>query len=51
MYFFPAAWTNTRNLHIPMLDEKGNAFTYQAGQKIKPVSWYLNVALNGGRFY
>ncbi|MFK7771232.1 MAG: polymorphic toxin type 23 domain-containing protein [Saprospiraceae bacterium] len=51
MYFFPASWTKVRNLHIPMLDENGNAFTYQVGQKIKPASWYLNIALNGGGSY
>lgn len=51
MYFFPPAWTNVRNLHIPMLDDHGNAYTYQVGQKIKPASWYLNFAWNGGRFY
>jgi len=51
MYFFPSKWTNVRNLHIPMLDENGDAFTYQVGQKIKPASWYLNLALNSGSFY
>ncbi len=51
MYFFPPSWTKVRNLHIPMLDENGDAFTYQVGQKVKPASWYLNFALNGGAFY
>lgn len=51
MYFFPPSWTNVRNLHIPMLDENGDAFIYQVGQKIKPASWYLNFALNGEGFY
>lgn len=51
MYFFPTAWTQVRNVHIPMLDEDGNAFTYQAGQKVKPATWYLNFALNGGGNY
>lgn len=51
MYFFPTAWTNVQNLHIPMLDEEGNAFTYQVGQKIKSASWYLSIALNGGGNY
>jgi len=51
MYFFPPKWTKVRNLHIPMLDINGDAYTYQKDQKLKPAAWYLNVALNGSRFY
>ena len=51
MYFFPPKWTKVRNLHIPMLDINGDAFTYQKDQQIKPATWYLNIGLNGGRFY
>ncbi len=51
MYFFPKEWTKVRNLHIPMLDNEGNAYTFQEGQQLKPALWYLNFAINGGRFY
>lgn len=51
MYFFPRSWIKTQNLHIPMLDENGNAYTYQYGQKIKPSSWYFNLGWNGESHY
>lgn len=51
MYFFPARWTKVRNLHIPMLDENGEAYIFQDWQKIRTATWYLNFGLNGEGFY
>jgi hypothetical protein len=49
--FIPKKWTKTRKCHIPMLDEKGNAYLYEAGQKIRKPKLFLNVFSNANVFY
>lgn len=51
MYFLPKAWQKTKNAHIPMISEDGNAYLFKENQKIKKPSLYLNGALNPSLFY
>jgi hypothetical protein len=51
MSFLPKKWIKHKNCHIPMLDDKGNLFLYQEGQKIRPAKFYFNLAGNQGLFY
>jgi hypothetical protein len=51
MIFLPASWRNTQNADIPMLDEEGQQYLYQPGQKIRKPDLYLNSFLNPGLFY
>lgn len=49
--FIPKKWTKTRNCHIPMLDQNGNAYLYEEGQKIRKPRLFLNVFSNANVFY
>lgn len=51
MRFLPKKWIKNQNCHIPMLDDKGNQYLFQEGQKIKPAKFYLNWFSNGALFY
>jgi hypothetical protein len=51
MYFIPANWVNTKNLHIPMLDRKGRPYLYRQDQLIKKSTFYYQFSLNDNDFY
>lgn len=51
MIFLPRKWYKPINCHIPMLDENGNQFLYQSGQKIRKPKLYLNAFSNPSLFY
>jgi len=51
MRFLPKKWIKNQNCHIPMLDDKGDQYMYQEGQKIKPATFYFNWFSNGAVFY
>jgi hypothetical protein len=51
LVFLPVKWRSSRNVHMPMIDDKGNQYLYKEGQKIKPASLYLNGFLNPSVFY
>jgi hypothetical protein len=51
LVFLPKKWRSERNAHMPMLDEKGNQYLYQPGQKIRKPETYINGFLNPSLFY
>lgn len=51
MKWMPQKWQKVKNCHIPMLDDKGNAYLFQEGQNIKPAKLYFNAFSNAGVFY
>lgn len=51
MYWLPANWIKSRNVHYPMLMEDGRPYLYQAGQHIRPIRPYMGLSLNPGLFY
>lgn len=51
MYFIPAKWVKTKNLHIPMLDNSGLPYLYQKDQQVKKSRLYYQFSLNDNDFY
>ncbi len=51
MYFVPEPLMATKNLHIPMLDAKGNAYLFDAAQTIRPARFFFSAAMNPSLFY
>ena len=51
MYFIPAKWLKTKNLHLPMLDKKGLPYLYQKDQQVKKSKLYYQFSLNDNDFY
>lgn len=51
MKYVPRKWNKTKNCHLPMIDENGNPFIYNRGQKVRRPKPYLNVFSNTGLFY
>lgn len=51
MPFIPSKWNSAENLHIPMIDTKGNLYLYKKDQEIKSSSWFLQLGMNDGIFY
>jgi len=51
MIFLPRKWKKANNCHIPMLDEKGNQFLFQVGQKVKKATPYYNISSNQLLFF
>jgi len=51
MDFIPEKWNGAQNLHIPMIDKKGNPYLYKKDQEIKNGKWFLQLATNHGWFY
>ena len=39
------------NAHVPMLDDKGEQYLFKAGQKVKPMQFYMNLFSNPATFY
>ncbi|CAN5170857.1 hypothetical protein BH09BAC5_BH09BAC5_06610 [soil metagenome] len=42
---------SSKNASIPMLDNTGNPYLFQEGQKLKPAHFYYNTFLNPSLFY
>ena len=51
MYFVPAKWIKTKNLHLPMLDNRGLPYLYRKGQRLKKRKLYYQFSLNDSDFY
>lgn len=51
LYFIPAKWVKTKNLHIPMLDRKGLPYLYRQDQQVKKSKFYYQFSLNDNDFY
>lgn len=51
MPFIPKKWNKAGNLHFPMIDEHGNQYLYHENQKIRPIKFFLNGAINPSIFY
>lgn len=51
MYFIPAKWIKTKNLHLPMLDSKGLPYLYHQDQQLKKKKLYYQFSLNDSDFY
>ena len=51
MYFIPAKWVKTKNLHLPMLDKKGLPYLYHQHQQVKKSKFYYQFSLNDNDFY
>jgi hypothetical protein len=51
LLFLPKKWRSSRNVDMPMIDEKGDQFLYKTGQKIKKPELYVNGYLNPLLFY
>lgn len=51
MYFFPKSWVGNGQPHVPMVDIEGNPYLYLPFQRLKPASFFLDVALNPAVFY
>jgi hypothetical protein len=51
MRFLPDELKETKNCHLPMLDENGNLFLYAEGQKIRKARVYWNLFGNANVFY
>ena len=51
MILIPEKWNKARNVHYPMLDEKGEPFLFLEGQKIRADRLYFSLGLNEKGFY
>jgi hypothetical protein len=51
MRFLPDKLKQTKNCHLPMLDENGKVFLYGEGQKIRRAKLYWNLFSNANVFY
>ncbi|MEO0898828.1 MAG: polymorphic toxin type 23 domain-containing protein [Bacteroidota bacterium] len=51
LIFLPENLSGSKNPHYPMIDLEGEPFLFQKDQKVKPASFYLNLALNPSLFY
>lgn len=51
MCFLPDKLVINKLLHYPMIDDKGNLYLFKKNQKIKPSTFYLNLAFNQNLFY
>ena len=51
MYFIPAKWVKTKNLHLPMLDNNGLPYLYSENQQVKKSKFYYQFSLNDNDFY
>lgn len=51
MPLLPKKWHQSKNCHIPMLDENGNPYLYEENQKIRKAKPFLNAFTNANVFY
>ncbi len=51
MPFVPKRWNNSRNLHIPMIDQRGEQYLYRKGQKVRHPKPFLNAYSCPNIFY
>lgn len=51
MPFIPKKWNKAQNVHIPMIDEKGNQYLYRPEQKIKKTTLFFNGYTSPNIFY
>ena len=51
MYFIPAKWIETKNLHLPMIDRKGLPYLYRENQQLKKSKFFYQFSLNDSDFY
>lgn len=51
MYPIPDSWMPKKNLHVPMLDDKGQPYLFEPGQRLRPVRPYFALSMNPSLFY
>lgn len=51
MKFIPKKWNKAKNCHIPMIDENGNQYLYQAESKVRKPELFMNLFTNPNIFY
>ncbi len=51
MIFLPKKWSVPANKHYPMVSDKGDAFLFKPGQKVRPGHPVLFIARHRGLFY
>ncbi len=51
LLFLPKKWRSSRNVDMPMIDDKGNQYLYKPGQVIRKPEPYINGFLNPLLFY
>jgi hypothetical protein len=51
MPFVPKKWNKAQNMHIPMIDTKGNQYLYRKDQKIRKPKLFLNGYTSPNIFY
>lgn len=51
MYYLPNKINLAKHPHIPMLDKNGEQYLFLEGQRVKPVQFFGQFALNGTLFY
>lgn len=51
LYFIPKALSDPKNLHIPMKMADGRDYLYKVGQKVRPLKFVWQLALNPNLLY
>ncbi len=51
MPFVPKKWNKAQNLHIPMIDAKGNQYLYRENQKVRKPKPFVNAYTSPNIFY